>query len=72
MSRNRIYSHKELALFYFPELSPASASKRLSSWIDRDEDLLLELKTAGYQKGQRLFTPRQTDVLFDHLGEPRT
>jgi len=72
MTPNNARTHKELAIAYFPELHPQVASRRLSLWIERDEELAAELKTAGYQRGQRLFTPKQIDILVDHLGEPGT
>lgn len=55
---------------YFPGLLPKSASQRLKCWIERDEELLCELKAAGYVKGQRLYSPRQVALLFYHLGDP--
>lgn len=69
---NRVYGHTELAILYFPGILAKSASSQLSSWINRDEDLLAELKKAGYKKGQRMYTPRQVAILRDHLGDPKT
>lgn len=62
----------ELAMFYFPDLQPKSASQRLSSWIERDEELQQDLKSTGFIKGQRLYSPRQTAILLEHLGDPET
>lgn len=70
MSKKHLYARKELAVAYFPKLTPASATKQLTIWIDRDDELYADLKTAGFQKGQRIFTPRQIEILFAHLGEP--
>ena len=39
---NRVYGHTELARLYFPDILPKSASSQLSSWINRDEDLLAD------------------------------
>lgn len=72
MSKNKVYAHKELASYYFPDLHPKSASRRLVSWIERDKELLDELKSTGYRKGQRIYSPRQTAILLYHLGEPET
>ena len=69
---NRVYGHTELARLYFPDILPKSASSQFSLWINRDEELLAELKKAGYKKGQRMYTPRQVAILRDHLGEPET
>ncbi len=68
--RKPIYSHQELAVLYFPDIRPESASSQLSRWINRDPELLEELRRVGYHKHQRTFTPRQVNILFDHLGDP--
>ena len=68
--RKPTYSHQELAVLYFPDILPESASSQLSRWINRDPDLLGELRRVGYIKHQRTFTPRQLNILFDHLGNP--
>jgi len=65
-----MYTHKELALLYFPDITPQSASSQLTRWIRRDPDLMDELIQAGYIKQQRMFTPRQLEILLDHLGYP--
>ena len=52
---NRVYGHTELARLYFPSILPKSASSQFSLWINRDEDLLAELKKAGYKKSQRIY-----------------
>lgn len=66
------FSHQELAVMYFPDVRPESASSMLSRWINRDPELLDELRRMGYRKHQRTFTPRQVNILFDHLGDPKT
>jgi len=65
-----MYTHKELAILYFPNITPQSASSQLTRWIRRDPDLMDELNQAGYIKQQRMFTPLQLEILLDHLGEP--
>ncbi len=72
MDKKRVWGHMELALRYFPGILPKSASSQLTQWIKRDEELLTDLLKAGYRKGQRMYTPRQVDILADHLGEPET
>lgn len=72
MNKNRVYGHTELAMLYFPGILPKSASSQLAKWIRRDEELLGELISAGYLKGQRIYTPRQVSIIVDHLGEPET
>ena len=51
MQLNRVYGHTELALLYFPDILPKSASSQLALWINRDEELLSDLLKAGYKKG---------------------
>lgn len=41
---NRSYGFKELAVLYFPNIAPASASIRLKQWIKDDVELLGSLK----------------------------
>lgn len=69
-NKNKIYGHTELALLYFTNILPKSASTQLTRWIQRDEELWEALKKAGYRKGQRIYTPLQRDILFEHLGAP--
>lgn len=50
MDKDRIYGHAELALLYFKNIQPKSASTQLARWIRRDEELWEELLLAGYRK----------------------
>lgn len=68
----RTYSHQELAVLYFPDILPPSASKQLSRWILRDGELMDDLLKAGYSRKQRTFSPMQAAILFDHIGHPDT
>ena len=52
MDKDRIYGHAELALLYFKNIQPKSASTQLARWIRRDEELWEELLLAGYRKGK--------------------
>ena len=54
---NRVYGHTELAILYFPGILAKSASSQLSLWINRDEDLLADLKKAGYKKASVCIRP---------------
>ena len=60
----------ELALAYAPGLSEASARKRLREWLNFSPDLMKRLRAAGYRQRQRVPTPRQVKIIYDHLGEP--
>ena len=44
MNTNRIYGHQELALLYFPNVLPSSASTQLTRFIRRDPELLSALE----------------------------
>ena len=57
MNTNRIYGHQELALLYFPNVLPSSASTQLTRFIRRDPELLSALEAIGYRKGIRLTRP---------------
>ena len=70
MHTNRIYGHQELALLYFPNVLPSSASTQLTRFIRRDPELLSALEAIGYRKGIRLYTPLQVRTIVDHMGDP--
>ena len=72
IDKSRIYGHTELAMLYFRDIQPKSASTQLTRWINRDIELYEELLLAGDRKGQRLYTPLQLSILIDHLGDPDT
>lgn len=57
MDKNRVWGHMELAQLYFPGILSKSASSQFSHWISRDEELLAELRKAGYRKGDGKITP---------------
>jgi len=66
----RAYGLQELAILYFPNASPASASLQLKKWITKSTCLQSKLTEADYQSGQKILTPKQVSILTDHLGEP--
>lgn len=66
----RMYGFSELAQQYFPNIEPKSAAKNLRSWIKHSEALQEKLAKADYTVGQRILSPRQVQVLIEHLGEP--
>ncbi len=72
MNEMRIYGHQEIAMLFFPDIQPKSASAQLRKWITRDDELMGELKVTGYRKGQRVYSPLQATIIFDHLGVPET
>ena len=69
MKTQTLYT-KELAALYFANSTPKAATTHLKRWIRRNEPLKNELAETGYKEGQRVFTPRQVELIFRHLGEP--
>lgn len=63
------YGLQELAMLYFPNSTPQSASNQLKKWMNK-EKLLTKLHEAGYEAGQKILTPRQVEVIAGHVGEP--
>ncbi|WP_293740807.1 DUF4248 domain-containing protein [uncultured Parabacteroides sp.] len=51
-------------------MSPKLPSTRLGVLIACEEDLLVDLKKAGYMKGLHIITSRQVTIVLEHLGEP--
>ena len=50
MNTNRIYGHQELALLYFPNVLPSSASTQLTRFIRRDPELLSALEAIAFTR----------------------
>jgi len=70
--RMRPYTKQELAQLYFPDTPPHTAVNRLMRWINRCEPLREALEETHYQPRNRLFTPKQTALICQYLGEPDT
>lgn len=66
----RAYGVTEFAQLYFPGQTPVVAYKRMWEWIRTSRGLKAKLEAAGRVKFQKLYTPKQVNVLVDHLGEP--
>lgn len=66
----RAYGVQELALMYFPDSAPHSASNQLRRWI-RIPALMDKLTAnSGYHIGQKILTPKQVSIIVEHLGYP--
>ena len=61
----KAYGKSELAMKYFPNLTPEAAMKKLRNWLNINPRLR-KLKT----KKQKYYTPRQVRRIVDELGEP--
>lgn len=67
---NRSYGFKELAVLYFPNIAPASASIRLKQWIKDDLELLDSLDETNYHLSNRILTPKQRELITTAFGSP--
>lgn len=66
----RAYGWQELAILYAPDLTPESAAKRLTAWVNVNPTLPQALEAVGWRKGQRVLTPLQVRTIVDYIGEP--
>lgn len=65
-------SKKQLALQYFPDITPQGAVHKLMDFVNRDEELLCAIRHTGYRDRQKRFTSRQVGIIYGYLGDPRT
>lgn len=56
-------SKSELAMKFFPNVSPHTAVNRMMNWIKNDEELYAELLQCGYRPRQKLLTPRMQRII---------
>jgi len=66
----KTYSVKELAILYNPEVSPSTATRRLKRWIHGSQELMQRLQQYGWSEKSKIYTPKQTAILFEWLGYP--
>ena len=66
----RPYYKRELAVAYAPDIAPASALNRFSSWLKHNKQLTRALERTGYTKRQQVFTSLQVELIFRYLGRP--
>lgn len=64
------YSKRAIARLYFPDAKPRSAEKHLMIWIKQCKGLMELLQAEGYKNCNKLFTPRQKELIFEYLGDP--
>ena len=67
--RQRAYTMKEIAVRYFPTITPQNASRRLRLWIQDDPQLLEELHSLGYKDSQRLLSWACTREILKRFGD---
>ena len=63
-------SKNELAMRYYPCVSPCTAVRNLRLTLAQTPGLMQALEAAGYSKKQKLLTPRQVEIIEQHLGVP--
>jgi Domain of unknown function (DUF4248) len=68
--KSRVFGISELAGLYFPNATKKSASNQLRRWITKSDLLHQQLQLAGYQKGQKILTPKQVELIFEYFGMP--
>ena len=66
----RQYGRQELALRYFPQMTPASAWRKLRRWLCINPRLRRLVWHRGDGPQVRTFTPREVQSIIDELGEP--
>lgn len=68
--KNRSFSWLELGILYSPMLTPAAASRRLKAWVLANTVLVSLLNAAGWNRQQRVMTPKQVECIVEILGRP--
>ena len=66
----RSYGFKELAVLYFPNIAPASASIRLKAWIKDSPERLKTVAGTNCHLAARVLTPRQAGMIENAFGSP--
>lgn len=68
--QNHSFTWLELGVLYSPALTPAAASRRLKTWVMANRRLIRSLTQTGWNRNQRILTPRQVGCIVTVLGEP--
>lgn len=70
MFLRKSYGFGELACLYLPQITSKSASNQLRNWIKLNQNLQNELTLSGLKPKQKVLTPKQVNIIINHLGEP--
>ena len=70
--RIRSYSKRELAMMYFPNLTPHAATNKLARWIGYSNELTTRLRDLGYSPRRNYYTPKEVETIFFCLGAPQS
>lgn len=68
--KNRSFGWLELGILYSPMLTPAAASRRLKAWVLSNKVLVALLNAVGWNRKQRVMTPKQVECIVEILGRP--
>jgi len=64
------YTKADLALLYSPHSETATALQNLYRWMRRNEALMSELQSVGYNKFRHSFLKQEVGIIVKYLGEP--
>ena len=68
--KNRSFGWLELGILYSPMIPPAAPPRRLKAWVLANKILVTLLKAAGWNRKQRVMTPKQVECIVEILGRP--
>ena len=60
----------ELASLYSPHSQDTTALQNLYRWMKRNDSLMKELHSLGYNKYRHSFLKQEVEVIVKYLGEP--
>lgn len=64
------YTKTDLALLYSPHSGSATALQTLYRWMKRNQSLMNELQSVGYNKFRHSFLKQEVGIIVKYLGEP--
>jgi len=68
--KHTFISKTDLAVAYFPFINQHAARNKMMQFINNDSELMSKLEAAGYTRLCRQFSPKQVEMIFEHLGNP--
>ena len=66
----KAYMKLELAALYSPHSQDSTALQNLYRWMKRNDSLMKELHSLGYNKYRHSFLKQEVEVIVKYLGEP--
>lgn len=64
------YTKAELAMLYNPNSETNAAIQNLYRWMKRNQPLMSELQSVGYNKYRHSFLKQEVGIIVKYLGEP--